>query len=113
MARVGALFPARISGRIPIVLPSPTRNTLSRPRFFFSPSEWAFLILLALLAFIPRLILALRLDISTDEPIYMANLATDGLQILAVTMTDAQCITDGGKIFLCSEQIIVVIGLFQ
>ena len=72
MARVGALFTARISGRIPIALPTPARNTHSRPRFFFSPGEWAFLILLALLAFIPRLILALQLDVSTDEPIYLA-----------------------------------------
>ena len=72
MARVGALFTARISGRIPIALPTPARNTHSRPRFFFSPGEWAFLILLALIAFISRLILALRLDVSTDEPIYLA-----------------------------------------
>ncbi|TME01682.1 MAG: hypothetical protein E6I80_21630 [Chloroflexi bacterium] len=72
MARVGALFTARISGRIPIALPTPARNTHARPRFFFSPGEWAFLVLLALLAFIPRLILALRLDVSTDEPIYLA-----------------------------------------
>jgi len=65
------LFTARISGRIPIALPTPARNTHARPRFFFSPGEWVFLILLALLAFIPRLILALRLDVSTDEPIYL------------------------------------------
>ena len=42
-----------------------------RSRFFFSLSEWSLLGILSLLAFLPRLILALTLDVSTDEPIYV------------------------------------------
>jgi hypothetical protein len=42
-----------------------------------------------------------------------SNLATDGLQILAVRMTDAQKTTMEGKIFLSGKQILVMIGLFQ
>jgi 4-amino-4-deoxy-L-arabinose transferase-like glycosyltransferase len=48
-----------------------TQSVQSPPRFFFSPSEWALLALLAIIAFIPRLILALQLDVYTDEPIYV------------------------------------------
>src|SRR5437016_890947 len=43
----------------------------SLPRFFFFRSEWTLLALLALIAFIPRLIFALKLDVYTDEPIYV------------------------------------------
>ncbi len=42
----------------------------SDPSFFSSPREWALLAFLAIIAFIPRLMLALHLDVYTDEPIY-------------------------------------------
>src|SRR5947209_9727063 len=48
-----------------------TQSIHSQLRFFFSPDEWPFLVLLAIIAFIPRLILALQLDVNTDEPIYV------------------------------------------
>src|SRR5579885_1279297 len=41
-------------------------------RFSFSPDTWPFLALLAIIAFIPRLLLAWQLDVYTDEPIYVA-----------------------------------------
>lgn len=47
------------------------RDVRSEPRFFSSPNEWALLSFLSILAFIPRLMLALHLDVYTDEPIYV------------------------------------------
>jgi len=37
----------------------------------FSPDAWPFLAVLALIAFIPRILLAFQLDVNTDEPIYI------------------------------------------
>jgi 4-amino-4-deoxy-L-arabinose transferase-like glycosyltransferase len=50
-----------------------TAERLTRQlRFLFSSDKWPFLALLAVIAFIPRLLLALQLDVYTDEPIYVA-----------------------------------------
>jgi hypothetical protein len=43
----------------------------------------------------------------------LRDLATDGLRILAVTMTNALLKPVEGKMVLCSEQILVVIELFS
>jgi hypothetical protein len=47
------------------------------------------------------------------EEYYAANLARDGLQILAMTLTDTLSPRSIGKIFLSSAQIVVVSGFFQ
>ncbi len=68
---IQARVAAQATKPFPVVQTPRPEGTPPRPRWLFPAGEWAIIIPLTLIALIPRVLLALQLDISTDEPIYI------------------------------------------